>query len=59
RSQVGLDEDDEGSLTQPSVSQVQKVRENFTSVQLDRKVAEVVQFILIKDQKKIPVRRAG
>ncbi|XP_026993872.1 necdin-like 2 [Tachysurus fulvidraco] len=58
RSQVGLDEDDEGSLTQPSVSQVQKARENFTPVQVDRKAAEVVQFILIKDQKKIPVRRA-
>ncbi|KAK3519496.1 hypothetical protein QTP70_032521 [Hemibagrus guttatus] len=58
RSQVVLDEDDEGSLTQPSVSQVQKARENFTPVQVDRKVAEVVQFILIKDQKKVPVRRA-
>ncbi|KAF4077806.1 hypothetical protein AMELA_G00192310 [Ameiurus melas] len=58
RSQVMFDEDDEGSLTQPSVSQVQRARENFTPVQVDRKVAEVVQFILIKDQKKIPIRRA-
>ncbi|KAL7865065.1 hypothetical protein AOLI_G00164850 [Acnodon oligacanthus] len=57
--QVVLDEDDgDMSLTQPTSSQVQKARENFTSVQVDRKVAEVVQFILIKDQKKIPIRRA-
>ncbi|XP_060793061.1 necdin-like 2 [Neoarius graeffei] len=57
RAQVVIDEDDEGSLTQPTVSQLQKARENFTPVQVDRKVAEVVQFILIKDQKKIPLRR--
>ncbi|XP_036448200.1 necdin-like 2 [Colossoma macropomum] len=58
--QVVLDEDDDVdmSLTQPTSSQVQKARENFTPVQVDRKVAEVVQFILIKDQKKIPIRRA-
>lgn len=57
--QVVLDEDDDGdaSFTQPTSSQVQKARENYTPVQVDRKVAEVVQFILIKDQKKIPIRR--
>uniref|UniRef100_A0A8B9K5H8 MAGE domain-containing protein n=1 Tax=Astyanax mexicanus TaxID=7994 RepID=A0A8B9K5H8_ASTMX len=57
--QVVLDEDDDGdaSYTQPTSSQVQKARENYTPVQVDRKVAEVVQFILIKDQKKIPIRR--
>ncbi|XP_030624714.1 necdin-like 2 [Chanos chanos] len=60
RSQiVGDDEDDEDmSFTQPTSSQVQRARENFTTVQIDRKTAEVVQFILIKDQKKVPIRRA-
>lgn len=59
RSQVSLDEDDEdANFSQITSSQVQRARENFTSDQIDRKVAEVVQFILIKDQKKIPIRRA-
>ncbi|XP_051947690.1 necdin-like 2 isoform X1 [Xyrauchen texanus] len=59
RSQLVLDEDEEDpSFTQVTSSQVQRARENFTSLQIDRKVAEVVQFILIKDQKKIPIRRA-
>ncbi|XP_046725514.1 necdin-like 2 isoform X2 [Silurus meridionalis] len=57
RSQMVVDDDDEGSFTQPSLSQVQRARDNFTTVQVDRKVAEVVQFILIKDQRKIPIRR--
>uniref|UniRef100_A0A8C1M2A3 Necdin-like 2 n=3 Tax=Cyprinus carpio TaxID=7962 RepID=A0A8C1M2A3_CYPCA len=59
RSQVCLDEDDEDAhFSQITSSQVQRAREHFTPVQIDRKVAEVVQFILIKDQKKIPIRRA-
>ncbi|XP_076874863.1 necdin-like 2 [Brachyhypopomus gauderio] len=59
RSQVILDEDDaDVTYTQPSTSQVQRARETFTPLQIDRKVAEVVQFILIKDQKKVPIRRA-
>ncbi|XP_043080211.1 necdin-like 2 [Puntigrus tetrazona] len=59
RSQVSLDEDDEdANFSQMTSSQVQRARENFTSEQVDRKVAEVVQFILIKDQRKIPIRRA-
>uniref|UniRef100_A0A672RVC9 Necdin-like 2 n=1 Tax=Sinocyclocheilus grahami TaxID=75366 RepID=A0A672RVC9_SINGR len=53
RSQVCLDEDDEDAhFSQITSSQVQRAREHFTPVQIDRKVAEVVQFILIKDQKK-------
>ncbi|KAI7789776.1 necdin-like 2 [Triplophysa rosa] len=50
--------EDEMTFSQMTSSQVQRARENFASVQIDRKVAEVVQFILVKDQKKIPVRRA-
>ncbi|XP_062871502.1 necdin-like 2 [Trichomycterus rosablanca] len=57
RSQVVPDEDDDGTFTQPSSSQVLRAKENFSNVQIERKVAEVVQFILIKDQKKIPIRR--
>lgn len=56
RSDPG-DEDDL-TFTQPSTSQVQKGLERFTNSQLDQKTAEVVQYILVKDQKKIPVRRA-
>ncbi|XP_050952276.1 necdin-like 2 [Labeo rohita] len=59
RSQVCLDEEEEdANFSQITSSQVQRARENFSNDQIDRKVAEVVQFILIKDQKKIPVRRA-
>ncbi|XP_039527265.1 necdin-like 2 [Pimephales promelas] len=59
RSQAALNEDEEeASFSQVTSSQVQRARENFTPDQIDRKVAEVVQFILIKDQKKIPIRRA-
>ncbi|KAK2885964.1 hypothetical protein Q8A67_016801 [Cirrhinus molitorella] len=59
RSQLNLDEEDEdANFSQITSSQAQRARENFTNDQIDRKVAEVVQFILIKDQKKIPVRRA-
>lgn len=60
RSQAEIDDDDEEdvSFSQPTLTQVQRARENFTPVQIDRKVAEVVQFILIKDQRKVPIRRA-
>lgn len=58
KSQRVNDDEDDMTLSQMTSSQVQRARENFTSVQIDRKVAEVVQFILVKDQKKIPVRRA-
>ncbi|XP_056589876.1 necdin-like 2 [Triplophysa dalaica] len=58
KSQRTNENEDEMTLSQMTSSQVLRARENFTSVQIDRKVAEVVQFILVKDQKKIPVRRA-
>uniref|UniRef100_A0AAY4CYK7 MAGE domain-containing protein n=1 Tax=Denticeps clupeoides TaxID=299321 RepID=A0AAY4CYK7_9TELE len=59
RSQAALENDggEDVSFTQPTSSQLQRARDNFTSVQVDHKAAEVVQFILIKDQKKIPIRR--
>ncbi|KAL1020505.1 hypothetical protein UPYG_G00000950 [Umbra pygmaea] len=52
------DEDDDVSYTQPSTSQVQKGLDRLTPAQVDLKTAEVVQFIFVKDQKKIPIRRA-
>ncbi|XP_058498908.1 necdin-like 2 [Solea solea] len=51
-------EDNDVTFTQPSTSQVQRALENFTSDQVDYKTAEVVQYFLVKQQKKIPVRRA-
>ncbi|KAJ8259408.1 hypothetical protein GJAV_G00168940 [Gymnothorax javanicus] len=49
-------EDD--SFSQVTPSQVQRGLERLTPAQVDQKTAEVVQFILIKDQKKIPIKRA-
>ncbi|XP_029282366.1 non-structural maintenance of chromosomes element 3 homolog [Cottoperca gobio] len=57
-SSVPLEEEDDSTFTQPSTSQVQKGLEKFTPAQVDQKTAEVVQFFLVRDQKKIPVRRA-
>ncbi|XP_011619335.1 melanoma-associated antigen F1-like isoform X5 [Takifugu rubripes] len=54
-----VQEDDDDSLfTQPTTSQVQRGLEKLTPAQVERKTAEVVQFILVKDQKKFPIRRA-
>ncbi|XP_044207658.1 necdin-like 2 isoform X1 [Thunnus albacares] len=52
------EEDEDTTFTQPSTSQVQRGLEKFTAAQVDQKTAEVVQYFLVKDQKKIPVRRA-
>ncbi|CAB1438355.1 unnamed protein product [Pleuronectes platessa] len=58
-SSSGTQEDDEDpTFTQPSTSQVQRGLEKFTPAQVDQKTAEVVQYFLVKDQKKIPIRRA-
>uniref|UniRef100_A0A1A7WXB5 Necdin-like 2 n=2 Tax=Iconisemion striatum TaxID=60296 RepID=A0A1A7WXB5_9TELE len=57
-SLLSQEEDEDGSFTQPSMSQVQRGLERLTPAQVDQKTAEVVQYILMKDQKKIPVRRA-
>ncbi|XP_074500905.1 necdin-like 2 [Sebastes fasciatus] len=55
---VVREEDDDTTFTQPSTSQVQKGLEKLTPAQVDQKTAEVVQYFLMKDQKKIPIRRA-
>lgn len=55
---VGEEDDDDITFTQPSTSQVQRGLEKLTPAQVDQKTAEVVQYILVKDQKKIPIRRA-
>ncbi|KAM9351354.1 necdin-like 2 isoform 1-T2 [Symphorus nematophorus] len=52
------EEDDDATFTQPSTSQVQRGMDKLTPAQIDQKTAEVVQYFLVKDQKKIPVRRA-
>ncbi|XP_043357535.1 melanoma-associated antigen 10-like [Dermochelys coriacea] len=39
-----------------TTSQVQRNLERFSGAQVDQKVNELVQFLLIKDQKKIPIR---
>ncbi|XP_029361468.1 necdin-like 2 [Echeneis naucrates] len=52
------EEDDDLTFTQPSTSQVQRGLEKVTNAQVDQKTAEVVQYVLVKDQKKIPIRRA-
>ncbi|KAF3697401.1 Non-structural maintenance of chromosomes element 3 -like protein [Channa argus] len=57
-SLVAQEEDDDATFTQPSTSQVQRGLEKLTPAQIDQKTAEVVQYFLVKDQKKIPVRRA-
>ncbi|TNN35654.1 Non-structural maintenance of chromosomes element 3 [Liparis tanakae] len=57
-SSVAREENDDTAFTQPSSTQVQKGMEKLTPAQVDQKTAEVVQYFLVKDQKKIPVRRA-
>ncbi|CAJ1084342.1 necdin-like 2 isoform X1 [Xyrichtys novacula] len=52
------DDDDDVTFTQPSSTQVQRGLEKLTPAQVDQKTAEVVQFFLVKAQKKIPIRRA-
>ncbi|XP_077462497.1 necdin-like 2 isoform X2 [Stigmatopora argus] len=50
-------DDEDTAFTQPSTSQVQRGLEKFSPKQIEQKTAEVVQYILVKDQKKIPIRR--
>ncbi|XP_013887638.1 melanoma-associated antigen G1 [Austrofundulus limnaeus] len=57
-SSLTQDEDEEATFTQPSTSQVQRGLEKLSQAQVDQKTAEVVQYFLMKDQKKVPVRRA-
>ncbi|XP_020511223.1 necdin-like 2 [Labrus bergylta] len=55
---VSQGDDDDVTFTQPSNTQVQRGLEKLTPSQVDQKTAEVVQYFLVKDQKKIPIRRA-
>ncbi|XP_059189754.1 necdin-like 2 isoform X2 [Centropristis striata] len=57
-SSQSKEEDEDTTFTQPSTSQVQRGLEKLSSAQVDQKTAEVVQYFLVRDQKKIPVRRA-
>ncbi|KAI3357865.1 hypothetical protein L3Q82_016258, partial [Scortum barcoo] len=52
------EEDEDTTFTQPTTTQVQRGLEKLTPAQVDQKTAEVVQYFLVKDQKKIPIRRA-
>nr|XP_060619278.1 non-structural maintenance of chromosomes element 3 homolog [Anolis sagrei ordinatus]XP_060619279.1 non-structural maintenance of chromosomes element 3 homolog [Anolis sagrei ordinatus] len=58
-SQVqSMDVDEEYTLTQTlTSSQVQRNLERRSQKQVEHKVTELVQFILVKDQKKIPIKR--
>uniref|UniRef100_UPI0037E7BFAB necdin-like 2 n=1 Tax=Semicossyphus pulcher TaxID=241346 RepID=UPI0037E7BFAB len=55
---VAQEEEDDITFTQPSNTQVQKGLEKLSAAQVDQKTAEVVQYFLVKDQKKVPIRRA-
>ncbi|NXS44385.1 NSE3 protein, partial [Balaeniceps rex] len=53
------DGDEDFNLSQtPSHSQVQRNLERRSQDQVNQKVSELVQFLLVKDQKKIPIKRA-
>ncbi|XP_068104331.1 non-structural maintenance of chromosomes element 3 homolog isoform X2 [Hyperolius riggenbachi] len=55
----GRDEDDDLDLTQTQTpTQVQKNMEKHSPQQVSLKVGEVVQYILTRDQKKLPIKRA-
>lgn len=53
------DRDEEYSLSQTQTpSQVQRHVEQHSKKEVDNRVNELVQFLLVKDQKKIPIKRA-
>ncbi|NXX56572.1 NSE3 protein, partial [Scopus umbretta] len=55
----GDDGDEDFNLSQmPTHSQVQRNLERRSQDQVNQKVSELVQFLLVKDQKKIPIKRA-
>ncbi|XP_048695037.1 non-structural maintenance of chromosomes element 3 homolog isoform X2 [Caretta caretta] len=49
---------DEDSGPTQGASQVQRSLERLSPAQVDQKVSELVQYLLVKDQKKIPIKRA-
>ncbi|KAM6184450.1 LOW QUALITY PROTEIN: non-structural maintenance of chromosomes element 3 homolog [Sarcoramphus papa] len=55
----GDDGDEDFNLSQtPTHSQVQRNLERCSPDQVNQKVSELVQLLLVKDQKKIPIKRA-
>ncbi|GAB0202334.1 non-structural maintenance of chromosomes element 3 homolog [Grus americana] len=55
----GDDGDEDFNVSQtPTHSQVQRNLERRSQDQVNQKVSELVQFLLVKDQKKIPIKRA-
>ncbi|NXW52754.1 NSE3 protein, partial [Nyctiprogne leucopyga] len=54
----GNDEDEDYGVSQtPTHTQVQRNLERRSQDQVNQKVSELVQFLLVKDQKKIPIKR--
>ncbi|CAM5137475.1 unnamed protein product [Natator depressus] len=49
---------DEDSAPTQGAGQVQRSLERLSPAQVDQKVSELVQYLLVKDQKKIPIKRA-
>ncbi|NXJ58517.1 NSE3 protein, partial [Spizaetus tyrannus] len=57
-SQGGDGDEDFNQSQMPTHSQVQRNLERRSQDQVNQKVSELVQFLLVKDQKKIPIKRA-
>ncbi|NXK15553.1 NSE3 protein, partial [Herpetotheres cachinnans] len=58
-SAQGDDGDEDFNLTlTPTYTQVQRNLERHSQNEVNQKVVELVQFLLVKDQKKIPIKRA-
>ncbi|OPJ89896.1 melanoma-associated antigen G1-like [Patagioenas fasciata monilis] len=56
-SQGGDGDEDFNLSPTPSHSQLQRNLERRSQDQINQKVSELVQFLLVKDQKKIPIKR--
>uniref|UniRef100_UPI00398F2F83 non-structural maintenance of chromosomes element 3 homolog n=1 Tax=Pristiophorus japonicus TaxID=55135 RepID=UPI00398F2F83 len=57
QQQQDSDADDVGPSQTPTGSQSQHSPDKLTPAAVDRKVSEVVQYILIMEQRKVPVKR--
>ncbi|KAE8583270.1 hypothetical protein XENTR_v10020471 [Xenopus tropicalis] len=53
-----VDMENESIMQTQSLSQAQRNLQNHSQEQINLKVGEVVQYLLIKDQKKLPIKRA-
>ncbi|XP_060679216.1 non-structural maintenance of chromosomes element 3 homolog [Hemiscyllium ocellatum] len=63
-SQVGPSQDDDSDgedrpSQSTSASQSQRSLDKLVPAVIDRKVSEVVQYLLIMEQRKVPVKRKG